>query len=283
MELGLSTSVLGVHALPDRLSLLAEHGMPWVEIHGWAREEFDFDDEAMVAQTADALARHGLRLWSCHSPAFAPLNVSAIDPDLRMLSIDAMRRAIAASGRLGARVFVCDATGPKPGDPEECALRRGLLAESLKVLLAAAGEAGLLLVIENHSWPHALYGTPEDFHALVTEFPLDGLGACWDTGHGLIYGAQAERACALGDHLITVHLHDNDGRRDLHLVPTEGGVVWEPFVACLRAIGYAGPFMMELAPPNEPTEGRIRETVARGVQAYRTLVGLVAPPSQPPR
>ena len=44
MELGLSTSILGLHALPDGLAVLAAHGVPWVEIHGYVPEEFDFGD-----------------------------------------------------------------------------------------------------------------------------------------------------------------------------------------------------------------------------------------------
>jgi hypothetical protein len=54
MELGLSTSVLGVRALPDRLKILAAHGVSWVEVHGYTPEDFDFGDRALVEATADA-------------------------------------------------------------------------------------------------------------------------------------------------------------------------------------------------------------------------------------
>ena len=55
MELGLSTSMPGRHALPDRLAIVGALGIPWVEIHGYAREEFDYADRDLVRATDRAL------------------------------------------------------------------------------------------------------------------------------------------------------------------------------------------------------------------------------------
>ncbi len=271
MELGLSTSMLGRHALPDRLAILAAHDVPWVEIHGYAREEFDYFDWDLVQATGTALDRHGLRLWSCHSPAGRPLDVAAADEEVRRHTQDIVRQTMQVAADLGARVVVCDAVRRVSRDPEERWPRQALLAESLQRLLEDAARLNIRLVIENHQW-WSLFEMPEDFHDLIATHPLPGLGACWDTGHGWLAGHQAETACRLGEHLVTVHLHDNDGREDLHLVPTEGRLTWEPLVPGLRRMGYQGPFMMELAPPNEPTDEAVERLAGRAIEVYRLLV-----------
>lgn len=272
MELGLSTSMLGRHALPDRLAVLGSHGVPWVEIHGYAREEFDYFDWNLVRATGGALARHGLRLWCCHSPAGRPLDVAAEDEETRGHTVDVVRQTMRVAADLGARVVVCDAVRRVSRDPEERQRRQNLLAGSLRELLEDAARLELRLVIENHPW-WSLFETPADFEELVAAYDLAGLGACWDTGHGWLSGHPAETACRLEAHLVTVHLHDNDGREDLHLVPTEGSLSWEPLVSGLQRIGYQGPFMMELAPPNELTDEAIEQLATRAREVYRLLTG----------
>jgi len=270
MELGLSTSMLGRYALPEQLAILGAEGIPWVEIHGYAREEFDYFDRDLVRATAAALQRWDLRLWACHSPAGGTLDVAAEEKEVRQHSVEVLRQTIRVAADLGARVVVCDASREVPRDWRR-RRRQALLADSLQRLLEEADRARVRLVIENHQW-WALFETPEDFHELVAAYTLPGLGACWDTGHGWLAGHPPESACRLGAHLLTVHLHDNDGRRDLHLLPTEGSMAWEALVAGLREVGYAGPFMMELAPPNHPTDEAISDLVRRAHDVYRRLV-----------
>jgi hypothetical protein len=42
-------------------------------------------------------------------------------------------------------------------------------------------------------------------------------------------------------------------------------------VSCLRRIAYAGPFMMELVPPESRTPEAIRRTIDDAVKVYRRL------------
>ena len=273
MELGLSTSILGLRALPDGLAVLGACGVPWVEIHGYVREEFDFGDRALVAATRRALDGQGPRLWACHSPAYEPLDLASSEPDVRSRSCAAMQEAMRVSAELGARVFVCDAARLHAGDsPAQVDARRGFYADNLRTLLDDASQLGLRFAIENQPRGGARFVSPEDFCRLEVEHALTGLGACWDTGHGWMAGQGPETACRLGARLATIHVHDNDGQRDRHWLPTAGGISWGPFVSCLRSIGYGGPFMMELVPPHPRTPETIRQSIAEAVQVYEQLV-----------
>ncbi len=273
MELGLSTSILGPGTIPDGLAILAAHAVRWVEIHGYMREEFDFSDSALIDATRRALDRYGLHLWACHSPAYPPLDVASSDLDLRLRSCAAMEEAMRVSADLGARVFVCDAARPHMDDsPAQVTARRRVYADSLRALLGSASRLDLRFAIENQPRGAARFVSPEDFLRLEAENDLVGLGACWDTGHGWIAGQGPEVACRLGARLVTLHIHDNDGQRDLHWVPTTGGIVWTPFPTCLRRIGYNGPFMMELVPPTPRTPEALHRSIDDAVKVYRRLV-----------
>jgi sugar phosphate isomerase/epimerase len=282
VDLGLSTSILPQRDLPDGLALLAAAGPIWIEIHGYTREEFDFGDRGLVGRTKQAIARHGLRLWSCHSPAYAPLDVASPDADLRARSCAAMDEAMEVSAELGARVFVCDAVRAYR-DAEMRETRQPLYADSLRRLQRTADRVALRLAIENKPREWGPVTTPEDFLRLVTEYDLAGLGACWDTGHGWIAGQPPHAACRLGTRLASLHVHENDGQRDQHRPPGTGTLPWRRFVEGLHRIGYNGPFMLELAPPDPPNEDAIRRAVADAVGIHgRFMEWLGDQPCRPP-
>ena len=67
-------------------------------------------------------------------------------------------------------------------------------------------------------------------------------GFCLDTGHLAILGGDLYRAIIeLGDRLVALHIHDNDGKDDQHSAPYIGGIViWERFLRGLKEIGYTG-------------------------------------------
>lgn len=176
-----------------------------------------------------------------------------------------------ASTELGARVFVCDAMRSF----REAGIReagRPLYAESLHRLQRRAAQIGLRLAIENHSGTWGPFTTPEDFLTLVTDYDLAGLGACWDTGHGWMAGQPPEAACRLGGHLVTLHVHENDGRRDQHMLPSLTTLPWRAFVDCLSRIHYNAPFMMELRPPDPPGAHAIRRLAEDAVKVHRQLM-----------
>ena len=58
----------------------------------------------------------------------------------------------------------------------------------------------------------------------------------------------------VGRHLITLHLHDNHGERDEHLLPGQGAIDWVDVMQALRDIDYGGEFMYEIGRPEDLPE-----------------------------
>ena len=70
--------------------------------------------------------------------------------------------------------------------------------------------------------------------------------ACVDTGHALVMGQDpAEMIRTLGSRVRVLHVHDNDGKRDLHLAPYLGKINWDSVLAALKEINYQGSFSFE--------------------------------------
>jgi len=92
------------------------------------------------------------------------------------------------------------------------------------------------------------------FDALYKRYDSGFLGLCFDTGHAcqsckenlLVY---AER---YNDRIFMIHIHDNHGEADEHLIPFEGYVDWEGFARVLARSPYSMPILME--PLNEAGE-----------------------------
>ena len=49
------------------------------------------------------------------------------------------------------------------------------------------------------------------------------------------------------DNLYTLHVHDNDGKRDLHQLPHTGVINWDNFKISLKDINYSGVLSLETA------------------------------------
>jgi sugar phosphate isomerase/epimerase len=88
----------------------------------------------------------------------------------------------------------------------------------------------------------------EQMTAMVDAVDSDKLGHCLDTGHlNMIGGDQGEYIRKCGEKLIALHIADNLGEHDNHMLPHSAGTIdWDAVVAALREIGYTGLFNFEV-------------------------------------
>jgi len=73
--------------------------------------------------------------------------------------------------------------------------------------------------------------------------------ACLDLGHLAVHGESFKNTVStLGELLKSVHISDNDGISDLHLLPGEGIALNEDPLDYLAEIDYHGPVVFEISP-----------------------------------
>jgi sugar phosphate isomerase/epimerase len=85
------------------------------------------------------------------------------------------------------------------------------------------------------------------FDTLYKRYDRDYMGLCFDTGHAFLYCKEncLEYAERYNDRLFMMHIHDNNGKGDDHLLPFAGGFDWEGFAPVLARSPYSFPVLVE--------------------------------------
>jgi protein FrlC len=122
------------------------------------------------------------------------------------------------------------------------------LRQSILDLLDYTDKTNLLLLIEPaHRVESTLILTVADRLRMIGEIKSERLGICLDTGHANVNGedlAQVVRTCQGVP--LHIHMDDNQGDSDAHVIPGEGSINYKPFVAALMGINYHGFVSAEL-------------------------------------
>lgn len=116
-------------------------------------------------------------------------------------------------------------------------------------LISAIKQYGVIVCLENMFTSNrrkiysAICQTPEETNRYIdTLNEIAGekcFAFCLDTGHALLVGNDIYGVIKkLGHRIECLHIHDNDGWDDQHLMPYSGRLDWNRFVKGLKEIGY---------------------------------------------
>ncbi len=88
----------------------------------------------------------------------------------------------------------------------------------------------------------------EDLEAIIDAVGMDNVAICLDTGHAHMCGIDVPSFIRrAGDRLLALHIADNQGVHDEHLLPYGRGTVpWTRVMQALREANYDGPFNFEV-------------------------------------
>jgi len=280
---GLSTHLFhGEHLERAHLETIARHGFDLIEVFA-TKTHLDYHDAREVARLAGWLRETGISAASMHAPicdgfshgvwgrAFS--NASG-HPAHRQEAVAETAAAIRAGRDLGCQTIVLHLGLPRgqeipPGDNDPGAMRR-----SLEAIAEAATAAGIRLALE--VIPNDL-STPDALEEIFgSDLDLGDAGVCLDFGHANMLSGAPEAAEALGGHIITTHIHDNKGREDNHLVPFAGNIDWTATLAAMSKIGYAGPWIFEVADHGDAA-GVLTRTVGARTRLQAILDDLAQP------
>ncbi len=98
------------------------------------------------------------------------------------------------------------------------------------------------------------------------------LHACRNIGHANIEGHQYEDIIALGDDLRALHIHDNHGDHDTHMMLYQGTVNMDEVMHGLIDSGYKGyfAFAVDAFLPMVMPQRRKRKTFEKDTRLYET-------------
>lgn len=110
--------------------------------------------------------------------------------------------------------------------------------ERFKSILDAAEACGVEVAMENQ-------GNPEYIDHVFRNIRSDRLRFCFDSGHERFYSPERDLLAEYGSRLAALHLHDNDGADDAHMLPFTGIVDWTRVKRRLTECDYQGAIALE--------------------------------------
>ncbi len=172
---------------------------------------------------------------SVHTP-ISDLNIASLNTPIRQETLNQIKNSIAkVSDYANLCVIHPGYISPMANHCVDRALKKN--NDALKFITNFAEDFGVTATVENLVNVNFLMGRfPEEIKNMMNE----GIGFTFDVGH-------ANTAHAIDDFLKMkidhVHLHDNNGKDDEHLILGQGNINWKHVISALK--GYKGDFVVE--------------------------------------
>lgn len=219
------------------------------------------------AEELACIRKYGLEIYQAHAPF--PSYVFN-HPDSFEYMVNIFKRNVEYCGYAGIQNLVIHVIQRDSGDDkvtsEELEDLNTKLYSSLIPELVALGGKVKVCVENNTGWLPVKgrliefvedeSSCPEHMASFIDKLNemagMEVFAACYDIGHGNLIGkTPKEYIEPLGKRLSVLHVHDNDGLDDSHLMPFTGTVNWNEFCASLKKIGYDGVISFETFHSND--------------------------------
>ncbi len=275
MQRALSTHLLVNHRLTTVwLDRIWDAGIPLVELF-CARQHLDYHNRAQISQLGYWFRDSELKVHSMHSPMHtddvwgrsgpdAVLNITEPIKSKRLRVVDEIKRALEIAESVPFRYLV-QHIGTVGQEFDERAVESAFSA--LEQISLFAGQRGVEVLLEN---------TPNDLSSaerllVFLELTHLDLNFCFDTGHANIKEGLDTAYRLLKPRIRSTHVHDNDGKEDLHLFPfaPAGTIDWRRAMHTLRTQEDQYPLLLELREP--PDTPRPLEAVKRVFEQLEEL------------
>ena len=211
------------------------------ELDGMSEAEYE---QRWLAEKALADAA-GVVIHQTHGPwRFPPHDETEA---LRAERAEVMKRSIRITAKLGCRYWVIHPLMPfGPNDDFAHEQFIQINYDFFRALLPTAKENGVTICFENMPMKKLSISTPEKTLEFIHLINDEQFRLCLDTGHSMVFGIQpAEAVRMAGDDLKVMHVHDNHGKNDEHLIPYSGIVDWADYRRALDEIGFDGVYSLE--------------------------------------
>jgi sugar phosphate isomerase/epimerase len=270
LRLGYNTNGFAHHRLPDAVAILARLGYDGIALTlDWhhldpltvsperVRDLRRLLADAGLAVVVETGARYLLDPWHKHEPTL-------VSPSGRERRLEFLHRAIDVAAALDAEA-VSFFSG-RLADGVDRASARTWLVDGCRDLAKHAHGAGVALALEPE--PGMLVETLGAAADVLREVNGPSLGLAMDIGHVRCSEtfSEVEAIEAYAPQTRTVHIEDIAGREHSHLMFGAGDLAFEPILAALERVHFAGLVSVELSRDSH----RAPEAAAASIAFLRT-------------
>ena len=169
-------------------------------------------------------------------------NVHAMTDGLNMLwndkvggeqTLTELLTEIEDCSRYGVKTIVIHLTnGKNPPAISEMGIAR------IEKMIALAERNKVQLAFENVS-------VSKHLKYILDNYDSPYVGMCYDSGHEHCWTSDVDWLGLYRKRIFAIHLHDNDGNKDAHLLPFEGTIDWDLKMRKIAESSYAGSITIE--------------------------------------
>lgn len=223
----------------DYLSYVSDHGLG-LEVTDFAfsdvldtnwREILDSRRQALNG-FAGTVAMHGI---------FMEITVHSHDREIREVARKRICHNLDIAAELNARYIVFHSNYVSL--IKEPSYRSNWLERNADFWSETIDRYDTIIMIEN-LWEE----TPDTLRELMESVASPKLRVCLDTGHVNVFSkaTMSDWLDSIGKYIGYMHVHDNHGQLDEHLVPGQGNIDWQAFTARIRSLGIAPGVLFEV-------------------------------------
>jgi sugar phosphate isomerase/epimerase len=231
------------------LDRIWDAGIPLIEIF-CSRKHLDYRDNAQISDLAAWFRDSELKVSSLHSPLYSDesggrsgpqsrLNITETVKSKRITTVDEIKRALDLVDRFPFRYFV-QHIGSNGEEYDERKLDAAFT--SLEEIVLFAKQRGVEVLLENLTNRLACAERLPHFN----EITHLNLNFCFDSGHAHLTEGIDNAFDMMKKRIRSTHIHDNDGKEDLHLYPKAGTIPWRRLMTKLRTLPADCPLVLEL-------------------------------------
>lgn len=231
---------------------MAEHGYQCMDYHEFVDTETPLFEkspkefEGYLREQRRIAEDAGLEIFQAHGPWRWPPRDYL--PEERAERLEKLTRSIEGTAVLGCKRIVYHPIMPFGRQDEDHADETwNFNLEFMSKAVEVAGKNGVILCLENMPWPEFSLSDISETLQLVQAVDSPYFKVCLDTGHCATVGRSPAEAVRIAgkEYLETMHIHDNDGKRDLHMMPFTKKIDFEEFGRALHDIGFEGVLSLE--------------------------------------
>ncbi|MBU0477419.1 sugar phosphate isomerase/epimerase [bacterium] len=237
--------------LLDSIPLVAKYGIKNIEIGKRVLPHCYYTDNGYMTSLKTRLKEHGVKITHIHATGYEnKIDISSIDNVQRKDAINHLKSWVDIFLDFDRPMLTFHLSTPFP-IAENRDRRFENCKKSLETIITYCEAKDIKVAIEtmpprteNRTY---LGDTIEEIRELLDTFDSDCFGVLVDIGHTNMCGYTKEIMNSCNDRVFALHVHDNDGQKDSHLMPGEGNINWEEVIKTLQDIGYDGVFMLEVS------------------------------------
>ncbi len=195
----------------------------------------------------EKLKEYKIEVHSLHTSFGTSLDISSLNEDIRIAGVVEVKKNIELLSFLDGKIAIIHPGGElvNVNDSEERKRRIAKSKLSLIEIVEYAEQKGVKVALEN-LLPHLVCGYAHEVLELANQFNSSKVGICFDSSHANLCEDPVEVLKKFGQKLISLHISDNFGQYDDHLIPGKGKIKWVEIIKMLKEISYNDVFMLEI-------------------------------------